>query len=83
MCLAYPARVTSLPAPGAAEVEVDGRRQRVLTLALDDPTGVRVGDWLLVQSGLAVRPLTPAEAGARWRLLSDAAAAQGAEGRNR
>jgi hydrogenase maturation factor len=71
MCLAYPARVVSLPDPGTADTVVAGRPQRVPLVALEQASDLRIGEWLLVQSGLAVCRLSPAEARDRLRLLDD------------
>jgi hydrogenase assembly chaperone HypC/HupF len=70
MCLAYPARVLSVEPDGLATVEVRGHPQRVVPLALDDRTPT-VGEWLLVQSGLAVARIDAEEAAARTRLIEE------------
>lgn len=67
MCLAYPGRVLS-SMDGTARVEVRGRVQDVVLAVLDgDPPAT--GDWLLVQSGIALARIAPAEAAERGRLL--------------
>jgi hydrogenase assembly chaperone HypC/HupF len=71
MCLAYPARVRSVAGAGTAEVTVRGRIRSVVLLTLDDGDPVRPGDWLLVQSGLAVRRLSADEARDREQLIDD------------
>ncbi len=70
MCLTYPAQVVSV-ADEAAIVEANGRQQRVLLLALEHNLPVP-GDWLLVQSGIALSTLDGAEAAQRLRLLRQA-----------
>jgi hydrogenase expression/formation protein HypC len=67
MCLAYPARVVTVE-DGAAVVVTGVRHQRVLLALLDEP--VSVGDWLLVQTGLALGRPDEADAGARLDLLN-------------
>lgn len=59
MCLALPARVTSLNDDGTATVELGGVRQRVSLALLD---GVRVDDFLVVHVGYALTRLDEAEA---------------------
>lgn len=70
MCLTYPAQVVSI-SDEAAIVEANGRRQRVLLLVLEHNLPVP-GDWLLVQSGIALSTLDSAEAAQRLRLLRQA-----------
>jgi hydrogenase expression/formation protein HypC len=70
MCLAFPARVTSLGTDGTATVSVRGRLVQVALLAVaDGPVGP--GDWLLVHSGIAVARLDDEEAAARGRLFEE------------
>jgi hydrogenase expression/formation protein HypC len=62
MCLAVPGRIVAIeadPASPVAEVDYDGVRKRAQLLYLPE---ARVGDWVLVQAGFAVRRLTAAEA---------------------
>jgi hydrogenase expression/formation protein HypC len=70
MCLAYPARVLAVHGPGTATVALPDREQRVLLAILDDDPPVAVGDWLLVQSGLALARIDESEATARLELLN-------------
>lgn len=70
MCLAYPARVLAVHDAGTATVRLPDRDQRVLLAVLDDDTPVAVGDWLLVQSGLALARIDESEATARLDLLN-------------
>jgi hydrogenase expression/formation protein HypC len=68
MCVSYPAQVTALGPDGTATVLVRGRPQRVALLVLaDDPIGP--GDWLLVQSGIALARIDELEAAARSRII--------------
>lgn len=62
MCLAIPGRIVSLlaePTSPVAEVDYDGERRRAQLLYLPE---ARVGDWVLVQAGFAIRRLSAAEA---------------------
>lgn len=67
MCVAYPAQILAVDPDGMAVVELRGRRQRILLAALPEPVGV--GDWLLVQSGLALARIDAADAAERNALL--------------
>jgi hydrogenase expression/formation protein HypC len=67
VCVAYPAQVLAVDPDGTAEVVVRGRRQRILLAVLPEP--VDVGDWLLVQSGLALTRIDAADAADRNALL--------------
>lgn len=69
MCLAYPARVLAT-VDGMATVNVRGRTQNIVLLALDGDAAPAAGDWLLVQSGIALTRLDPHEA-ASWNHLLD------------
>jgi hydrogenase assembly chaperone HypC/HupF len=62
MCVSQPGRVRATHGP-IAVVTVDGRDRDVPLVALgDEATAVVPGDWLLLQTGLAVRRLAAAEA---------------------
>jgi hydrogenase assembly chaperone HypC/HupF len=61
MCLAYPVQVVAVE-DQIAIVQVQGRLSRVVLLALQADLPVP-GDWLLVQSGLAVSKLDEDDAG--------------------
>ena len=67
MCVAYPAQVLNVAPDGTAEVSIRGRPQRVLLALLEAP--VAAGDWLLVQTGLALAPIDAAEAAERTEML--------------
>jgi hydrogenase expression/formation protein HypC len=55
MCIGKPARV--LRSNGeVADVDVEGRVVAVSLVALDEPA--RIGDWLLVHSGIAISRLS-------------------------
>jgi hydrogenase assembly chaperone HypC/HupF len=68
MCLAYPVQVIAVEPGQTAMVAWRGGWQRVTLLATAD-TVVIPGDWLLVQSGIALCRLEPEEAAQRRRLL--------------
>jgi hydrogenase expression/formation protein HypC len=68
MCVAYPARVLALGTDGTATVLVRGREQRVALLVVAGE-GIGPGDWLLVQSGIALARMDEREAAARIRLI--------------
>jgi hydrogenase maturation factor len=70
--MAYPARVVAFTGDAVALAELSGRPRRVLLTLL---TGERVGvgDWLLVQSGIALSRLDTDEVVERLRLLDEAA----------
>ena len=62
MCLAIPGRIVAItpdPASPVAEVDYDGVRRRAQLIYLPE---ARVGDYILVQAGFAVRRLSEAEA---------------------
>jgi hydrogenase expression/formation protein HypC len=59
MCLALPARVTTVHDDGSAIVELGGVRQRVSVALIDD---VKVDDYLVVHVGYAISRLDPAVA---------------------
>ena len=62
MCLAIPGKVVAISGPaGAQQAEVDygGLRRTAQLLYLPD---VRLGDYVLVQAGFAMRRLSEAEA---------------------
>jgi hydrogenase assembly chaperone HypC/HupF len=69
MCVAYPARVLAVRAGGSALVWLRGREQPVLLLAMAQAP--EVGDWLLVQSGIALARIDAGEAAERARLLDE------------
>ena len=57
MCLTIPAKVISLE-KGKAIVDFAGRKQRVDT----EPVKVRVGDYVIVSNGFAIKKIRPKEA---------------------
>ena len=59
MCLALPAKVSTLHDDGNATVEIGGVRQKVSLALVDD---VSVGDFLVVHVGYALVKLDEAEA---------------------
>ncbi|HEY2949489.1 MAG TPA: HypC/HybG/HupF family hydrogenase formation chaperone [Micromonosporaceae bacterium] len=75
---AYPARVVAIQADDVALAELSGRPRRVLLRRVKGAGGaaeagqcVAVGDWLLVQSGIAVARLSAAEVADRVRRLEE------------
>jgi hydrogenase expression/formation protein HypC len=72
MCLAIPARITSIDAAGErATVSLGGVSKRI-SLALVDET--EVGDFVLVHVGYALSRISPEEAERTLRLLDEAGA---------
>lgn len=59
MCVALPARVLEIGPGPTAEVELNGRPQRVSIQAV---AHVAPGDYVLVNLGMAVERLSPEEA---------------------
>ena len=62
MCLAIPGRIVAIHGEATApvaDVDYDGVRRRAHLLYLPE---ARVGDYILVQAGFAVRRLSEAEA---------------------
>ena len=81
MCLTIPGRIVAItpdPAAPVAEVDYDGLRRRALLIYLPE---ARVGDYILVQAGFAIRRLSDEEAREALELTREAAAvAVGASG---
>ena len=62
MCLTVPGKIVAITPDAAspvAEVDYEGVRRRAQLLYLPD---ARVGDYILVQAGFAIRRLSEAEA---------------------
>jgi hydrogenase assembly chaperone HypC/HupF len=71
MGLSSPGQVVSMESDQVGIVDVEGVRTRVrLGLVTSSGTRIRVGDWLLVQLGLAVAALDPAEASDLAQLIA-------------
>lgn len=73
MCLAVPGRVVAISSASGspvAEVDYDGVRRTAQLLYLPE---ARVGDYILVQAGFAVRRLSDDEAREAIELTRDAA----------
>lgn len=71
MCLAIPGRVVAIsadPVAPVAEVDYSGVRKRAQLLYLPD---ARVGDYVLVQAGFAIRRLTDDEAREALEILRE------------
>jgi hydrogenase expression/formation protein HypC len=71
MGLSSPGRVVSMESDQVGIVDIEGARMRVrLGLLTSAGTRVAVGDWLLVQLGLAVAALDAAEASELTQLIA-------------
>ena len=76
MCLAVPAKVLSVEG-NIATVDLAGTRARARLDALGEE--VRVGDYLLIHTGFAIRRLDPEDAQETLRLFEELASAIEAE----
>jgi hydrogenase expression/formation protein HypC len=67
MCLAIPGRVVEFTDPSRqlAKVDISGVR-RVINVALVQPDGLEIGDWVLIHVGFALSKID--EEQARWTL---------------
>ncbi len=74
MCLAVPTKVVSLDG-NLATVDVQGVRARVRLDALGEE--VRIGDYLLVHAGFAIRRLDPQDAQETLSLFDELFALEG------
>ena len=72
MCLAIPAKVTSIEGD-MATIEVGGVRRFASLMLVDD---VVVGDYVIVHAGFAIHKVDPEEAQESLRLLRELAAAE-------
>ena len=75
MCLAIPGRIVAIggdPASPVAEVDYDGLRRNAQLMYLPE---ARVGDYVLVQAGFAIRRLPEAEALEALALAKEAVSA--------
>lgn len=68
MCLAIPAKVVTVEG-NVAQVELGGTRARARLDALGEE--VRVGDYLLIHTGFAIRRLDPEDAAETLRLFDE------------
>jgi hydrogenase expression/formation protein HypC len=70
MCLAVPGQIVSISdsANRIATIELAGVRRDVSVALLDD---VRVGDWVIVHTGIAIEKLDEGEARKTIELLAD------------
>jgi hydrogenase assembly chaperone HypC/HupF len=76
--LSSPGRVVSLESDQVGIVDIEGVRIRVrLGLVTSAGTQVGIGDWLLVQLGLAVAALDPTEASDLAQLIAASRPASG------
>lgn len=69
MCLAIPARVTSLEEGEMAVVALEGVKKRISVALLDE---VSVGDYVLVHVGYALHRLSEEEAQRTLDLMAEA-----------
>jgi len=80
MCLAIPSRITKIE-DQMAVIDVDGVQRRASLLLLDD---ARVGEYVIVHAGFAIKRIDENDALETLRLLREAAdafdAARSAEG---
>lgn len=76
MCLAVPARVLSVEG-NVATVDLAGTQARARLDALGEE--VRVGDWLLIHTGFAIRRLDPEDAQETLQLFEELFSAMEAE----
>ena len=62
MCLAVPARISSVDADGKAHIQTGGpdASMAISTILLPEPP--RVGDYVIVHAGFALRTIDPHEA---------------------
>lgn len=72
MCVSIPGQIVEIvdPVHRLAHVEVAGRK-RVVNLGLLAPEEGAVGEWVLVQAGLAVERISPDEAQSTLEFLRD------------
>ena len=70
MCLAIPSRITKIE-NDMAVIDADGVRREVSLLLIED---ARVGDYVIVHAGFAIRKIDEVEAEESLRLLREAAA---------
>ena len=71
MCLAIPSRITKID-NDMAVIDVDGVQREASLLLIED---ARVGDYVIVHAGFAIRKIDEDEAAESLRLLREAAAA--------
>ncbi len=69
MCLAIPARVTSLEDDDTAIVALEGIKKRISTALVED---LAVGDYVLVHVGYALHKVSPEEADRTLALMAEA-----------
>ena len=72
MCVSMPGRIVEITDEEhrLAQVEIDGQRRPVNLGLLSEDEGA-VGDWVVVQSGLAVERLSEEDAQAALMLLEE------------
>lgn len=77
MCLAIPVRVTECGADGKARVRVGQGETYMDISTLLLPEAPRVGDYVIVHAGFALRLLDPVEAEESLRLFREIAVQDG------
>ncbi len=73
MCLAIPGQIVQQTADGKATVDMHGNRFAISTALTPE---ARVGDWVLVHAGFAIRTLDEADARETWALLEQGGAGE-------
>ena len=79
MCLAIPSRITGIE-DQMATIDVDGVRRQASLLLLED---ARVGDYVIVHAGFAIKKLDEEAALETLRLLREAADFAESKGRGK
>ena len=72
MCVGIPSRIVEYPAEGLAVVDVAGARTKVSMLLLPE---ARIGDFVIVHAGFAIKRVDEQEAVETLRLLREIAEA--------
>ena len=70
MCLAIPSKITRIE-NNMATIDVDGVQREASLLLLEDP---KVGEYVIVHAGFAIRKIDESEALESLKLLREAAA---------
>ncbi len=74
MCLAVPARISSVDEDGKARIQTGSGSMDISTILLPDPP--RVGDYVIVHAGFALRTIDPLEAEESLKIFRQIAALQ-------
>ncbi|MGQ0604512.1 MAG: HypC/HybG/HupF family hydrogenase formation chaperone [Anaerolineales bacterium] len=72
MCISIPGQIVEIidPVHRLAHVEISGQK-RMVNLGLLSPNEGMVGEWVLVQAGLAVQRISPDEAHSALEFLRE------------